>query len=464
MMNHEKLLKNIDKKFLAQWQDIGQGNTELEHLLVQLEQNVAVIKKLNDEKKGLSAKIGQLKKAGSDIGDLISQQQTLKQQLGDEKTKKNDLTDSIKRFFAENSKTLPARYTPTIEDTPTASTIPIKAAKDVDTTRIIEFLDTHPLTTPYHYPRWQTLFQEVFGQEDTSLVAVDEHNQVLGVLPLTLLSSQLFGRFVVSIPYFNYGGPLTHHADVEAALLQHAIELTQTLKAEHLELRELSARENYQVKQEKVSMIRALPATTEQFSLEIDTKLRAQINRSKHLSPIFKTGKHELLNDFYKVFSRNMRDLGTPVYTKEFFNAVLNAWLDKAFLAVVYLEQKPVACAFLMGYRDVLEIPWASALKETNSIGINMFMYHSILNHAVELKYQCFDFGRSSKDSGTFKFKKQWGAEPIQNYWNYWLPQGQELPQINPNNPKYKLFIQGWKKMPVFMANVLGPHIVKNIP
>ena len=189
-----------------------------------------------------------------------------------------------------------------------------------------------------------------------------------------------------------------------------------------------------------------------------------KINRSKLDMPSIKFGKEELIIDFYKVFSTNMRDLGTPVYSKEFFYRVIDAWYDKTHIVVVYINKRPVACALLLGFKEMLEIPWASALKKTNKIGINMYMYWNILNFAIDNGYDFFDFGRSSKDSGTYKFKKQWGAKPYQNYWNYWLSEGKELPQINPNNTKYKLLISSWKKLPLFISNILGPTIVKNIP
>ena len=128
------------------------------------------------------------------------------------------------------------------------------------------------------------------------------------------------------------------------------------------------------------------------------------------------------------------------------------------------MGKRPVAAAFLLGYKDTLEIPWASTIKDVNHLSVNMLLYWEVLKFAVDNQYQYFDFGRSSKDSGTFRFKQQWGAIPKQCYWHYWLKNNAEMPSLNPNNPKYKLVISLWKKLPVSVTKYIGPNIVKSLP
>jgi len=128
------------------------------------------------------------------------------------------------------------------------------------------------------------------------------------------------------------------------------------------------------------------------------------------------------------------------------------------------LNDKPIGAAFLIGFQKKLEIPWASTIKKYNSLGINMLMYWEILKYAIENGYQVFDFGRSSLNSGTYRFKKQWGAKPLQLYWHYWLKDGEELPKLNTSNKKYKFAINVWKQLPIFITNWAGPKIVKNLP
>jgi FemAB-related protein (PEP-CTERM system-associated) len=159
-----------------------------------------------------------------------------------------------------------------------------------------------------------------------------------------------------------------------------------------------------------------------------------------------------------------MHDLGTPVYSKQFFNEMLNTFKENTHIAVVRLNGEAVGAGFLVGNNGKLEIPWASTLRKVNHLGVNMYLYWNILKLAIEKNFQVFDFGRSSKNSGTLKFKKQWGGHEKQLYWYYDLSQGEKLPDLNPNSEKFKAAIQIWKKMPVVLTNWIGPSIVKNLP
>jgi FemAB-related protein (PEP-CTERM system-associated) len=159
-----------------------------------------------------------------------------------------------------------------------------------------------------------------------------------------------------------------------------------------------------------------------------------------------------------------MRDLGTPVYAKSFFRHILDRFPHACCLIIIRHENRPVAAAFLMGHRGTLEIPWASTLRDVNHLSINMLLYWEVLKYAIDNNYRLFDFGRSSKDAGTYRFKQQWGAQPRQCYWHYWLKQGTNLPALNPGNPRYALAIKIWRQIPLFLTTWLGPLIVKNLP
>jgi FemAB-related protein (PEP-CTERM system-associated) len=172
----------------------------------------------------------------------------------------------------------------------------------------------------------------------------------------------------------------------------------------------------------------------------------------------------ELLDDFYRVFAHNMRDLGTPVYGKQWFSNVLQHPGLNAFVLVIYVNKKPVSCAFLVNHGRLMEIPWASTVKSANRYNANMWMYRQVLAFAIDQGCQYFDFGRSTLDAGTFKFKKQWGAEPCQNYWYCLLPENAAKPELNPDNPKLKLFIALWKFMPVWLTKIIGPAVIRGIP
>lgn len=326
------------------------------------------------------------------------------------------------------------------------------------------YVDQHEQSGVYHLSLWKDLLAEVFGSNSHYLAAVTDDGDICGVLPIVHFKSRLFGNFAVSMPYFNHGGLLSDNKEAESILLNHVITLSNSLGASHIELRELHPRDDsWQCKSEKVLMCLNLPNDPDILWKSIGAKRRSQIKRPDREGVSVKVGGQNLLDDFYDVFSRNMRDLGTPVYTKKLFNSILAALPEKAHIVAIYLNNTPVAAAFLIGHKQTIEIPWASSLREFNRFGTNMRLYWEVLKFSITQDYKVFDFGRSTIDGSTYKFKKQWGSEPRQCYWNYWLAEGCELPQLNPQNQKYRLAIEGWKKLPLPIANIFGPHIVKHL-
>jgi len=327
------------------------------------------------------------------------------------------------------------------------------------------YVDSCEQASVYHLSGWKGVLSSAFHCKCHYLPAISAAGDVVGILPLVHFKNPLFGNFLVSMPYFNHGGLLSNDAEAEDALLNHVVHLAQELGVSHIELREFHGRKgDWQVKDEKVLMLLDLPSDPDVLWKSIGSKRRSQIKRPDREGASVRTGGLELLDDFYAVFSRNMRDLGTPVYSRALFSEILKSFPNDAFMVVIYLNEMPVAAAFLVGHKKTIEIPWASSLREYNRLGTNMKLYWEVLKFSISRGYDVFDFGRSTMDGPTYKFKKQWGSQPKQCYWNYWLAEGNELPQLNPHNPKYKMAIAGWKKLPLFVANRLGPHIVKHLP
>jgi FemAB-related protein (PEP-CTERM system-associated) len=175
-------------------------------------------------------------------------------------------------------------------------------------------------------------------------------------------------------------------------------------------------------------------------------------------------GREELLDSFYDVFSENMRDLGTPVYAKAFFENMLGEFPGRTWIGVVRSGGRPVAAGILAGFRERLEIPWASSLRQFNRFSPNMLLYWTCLEFGCANGFRQFDFGRSTPNEGTYRFKEQWGAQPWPLHWFYWLPKGRPMPQVNPRNPKYRAAIGVWQHLPVSVTRLIGPSIVKYIP
>jgi FemAB-related protein (PEP-CTERM system-associated) len=176
------------------------------------------------------------------------------------------------------------------------------------------------------------------------------------------------------------------------------------------------------------------------------------------------SGTSDVVGEFYQVFAENMRDLGTPVYSRRLFDRVLAEFGDRARVFVVRLADRPIAGAVAMTFRDTVLVPWASALRSFRALCPNMLLYWSMLEHAVRYGIRRFDFGRSSPGGGTHQFKLQWGAVEHPLYWEYLLLDHSSVPDHGPTNPKFQTAIALWKRSPLWLTNAVGPHIVRFIP
>jgi serine/alanine adding enzyme len=213
----------------------------------------------------------------------------------------------------------------------------------------------------------------------------------------------------------------------------------------------------------KVAMVLPLPSAADALWSALDRKVRNQVRKAEKSGLVAEVGNAALLREFYKVFAHNMRDLGTPVYSRRLFEAVLALFPDRARVTVVRQGSRAVAGAIAWRWRDRVEVPWASSLREFNALAPNNLLYWTILQQAIADGATQLDFGRSTPDEGTFHFKKQWGAAPHALCWEYDVLDG-GLPDQSPKNPKFGLAIRAWQRLPLAVANALGPHIVRAIP
>jgi FemAB-related protein (PEP-CTERM system-associated) len=327
------------------------------------------------------------------------------------------------------------------------------------------YVASHPQATNYHRAAWRKVIERSFGHRTHYLAAIDGAGRIRGVLPLVHMSSSLFGSFLVSLPFFNYGGVLADSAAAEQMLIGEAGRLRAQLGAAHVELRHRDTTVGtLPAKQHKVTMILGLESSVEAQWKGFNAKLRNQIRKPEKSGLEPQLGGTELLDGFYDVFARNMRDLGTPVYAKDFFRNVLHEFPETTRIVAVAYQGKIIAAGIATWFRDTLEIPWASSISDYKSMCPNNMLYWEAIKLAIGKGFTRLDFGRSTPEEGTFNFKKQWGAEPIQLNWQYLLPEGSSLPELNPKNPKFEMAIRVWQKLPLPVTRILGPHIVKNIP
>lgn len=340
----------------------------------------------------------------------------------------------------------------------------VRAVSEADAAAWDQFVDGSTNASLYHRYAWRTLLQDVFKLE-THYLGAFRDSELTGVLPLVRQKSRIFGDYLVSMPYFNYGGLVGADAVSVQALLRAAHDTGKRLGVEHVELRHVGEPVlDLPARTDKVSMLLDLPDSPESLRAGLKAKVRAQIKRPEREGISCVEGGEELLPRFYGVFARNMRDLGTPVYPMRFFQQVLRRFPDQARVFVAELSGKNVAAGLVLGHRGVLEIPWASSLREANRLGVNMYLYWRVLSWAIHAGYHSFDFGRCSVDAGTYRFKRQWGSRPVQLNWHYLLYGNREVPQLNHSNPKYQALIGLWKRQPVFLANAVSPLLARHLP
>lgn len=328
-----------------------------------------------------------------------------------------------------------------------------------------EFVLAQDDATVYHLSGWSHAIKEVFGHKTYFVEARDANSTLVGILPLVWQRS-LIGSFTVSLPCFNYGGALCNNdAALRRTLMNCARDLATSLGCSYLEVRDqVPHEEDWITRTDKVSMVMALPDSAEALGRALGSKIRSQIRRADRENCGVRCGSKELLSEFYDVFSRNMRDLGTPVYPRRFFAALLDRFPELCRIVIIYRGRQPAAAAFLVTWRANTEIPWAACRSDAKPLGFNMKLYWEVLCESIANGSTTFDFGRSTVSSGTYRFKQQWGAKAKQLYWHCWGRTFQEALARSEQGRMTRLAIAAWKRLPLSVANVLGPVVSPGLP
>ncbi len=360
----------------------------------------------------------------------------------------------------------------------------IKYYKSSDREIWDNYVKNHPNGTLYHLPGWKNVIERTYGHRSYYLMAEksheDEIQQIVGILPLFHIKHFLFGNSLISIPFFDMAGILADDDKIEKALLTEVIQLGQRLGVDIIELRHtqplsclrkptlpnLTEPTNpikVATKSHKVRMLLPLPETSEILWGSFKSKQRNKIKKPLRADVKTLIGGEELLEDFYDVFSINMRDLGSPVHSKNLFKNVLREFPTKARVVMAYKNDKAVACGFFIGFKNVMENPWSSFLRGYSRLRPNYLLYWTMLQYASDYGFSFFDFGRSSPDEGTYKFKTQWGAKPEPLYWNYVKLSGKSINNVSTDKSRFDHLIYLWQKLPVNLTKVIGPLIRKYI-
>lgn len=342
----------------------------------------------------------------------------------------------------------------------TLSTIVIQ--EETDLARWNAFVDSCAESTFCHQGGWRAIMRDVLGHQCSYLSATDDSG-IRGVLPLVRVKSPL-GHYLISVPFLNDGGPIGDES-AKAALVDYALAEAKRSGAGLLELRSRTPLSGPLASSfRKVGVHLLLPATTaELWEKTFKAKLRSQVRRPAKEGMTARSGMQEL-DAFYRVFSRNMRDLGTPVLPRAFFERVGAEFGDRAMFTAVYSSAGvPVAASCCLIWRDEMEVTWASSLREYNHQSPNMLLYATMMELAIARGIRLFNFGRSSPGAATHKFKLQWGGQDVSLPWAYWSRR--ELSGTpSGDSPAFQLAIKVWQRLPLAVANRLGPYISRAFP
>ncbi len=325
------------------------------------------------------------------------------------------------------------------------------------------FVESDPNSTFCHQYGWKEIMRDVLGHESLYLAATDDDGTWRGVLPLVRVRS-ILGHYLISLPFLNDGGPLGDNA-ARQSLVEYAVIEAEQSGAGLLEFRarsDLPGPVNPVYR--KVSVQLTLPSSTEEFwTTTLRAKLRAQIRRPVKEGMVFRCGVEEM-HSFYQVFARNMRDLGTPVLPRAFFEKVADTFGSRALFAAVYTKAGvPVAGACCLLWRKELEATWASSLRDFNHLSPNMLLYSRLMEEAIDRDIEIFNFGRCSPDGSTHRFKRQWGGSDVPLPWPSWSRE----PSIgvpSADRPLYRLAVTAWRHVPMVVANRVGPMLARLLP
>lgn len=324
------------------------------------------------------------------------------------------------------------------------------------------FVQACPDATFFHRAAWQSILRNVF-RHPTYFLYAEEDGKIEGVLPLAHIKSRLFGNSLIALPFAVYGGVAATTPEAATALEQEAQSLARKLDVDHLEFRNIQPRHaDWPTQDLYVTFRKAILADVEANMQAIPRKQRAMVRKGINNGLVSTVDRKS--DRFFKLFADNVHRHGTPALPKRYFDTLLRVFGDDCeILTVTTPDGKPLSSVLSFYFRDEV-LPYYAGDDETaRNFAANDFKYWELMRRSCERGFKVFDYGRSKVGTGPYSFKKNWGFEPQALHYEYCLYTRDSIPQNNPNNAKYKLLIETWRRMPIGLANLIGPHIVRNL-
>jgi len=344
----------------------------------------------------------------------------------------------------------------------------IRLADNADQSSWDAYVLRHPQGLAYQMYAWKKAVEQAYGFRGAYLLA-EEQGVVCGVLPLIHLKAPFLGggRFV-SLPYCDAGGVIADDPVIGNALVTSAEALTREKHVRGIELRQSSPLNatlpRYRLHTGKVRMVLVLPGDSDRLLAGLKSKLRSQLKKPLRDGLTVRLGGADLVDEFYQIFAENMRDLGSPVHSKGWLQAVVGHFGERARIGVVYTpEGFPVAAGVILLHPRTVSVPWASSLRRFNRLNPNMLLYWSFLAFAADGGFAQFDFGRSTPAEGSYRFKEQWGAEPFPLYWEDRLRRDEKKKYGFLGGAGRKSAEAIWSRLPLQATKAIGPMLRRHI-
>jgi len=334
--------------------------------------------------------------------------------------------------------------------------VEIREFSDADLERWNRFVESRADGTFFHLAEWRQVIEGAFGHRTHYLYA-ERDGEIAAVLPLVHVRSRLFGNALSSTPFCVYGGILASDRQAGVALEREAVRRAEDLGVDHLEMRNREAQQDWPTKDLYVTFRRPIDPDPDANLKAIPRKQRAMVRKG------MKAGlASEIDQDvarFFRAYSTSVRNLGTPVFPRRYFRLLKEVFGDRCEVLVVVKDIEPVCAVMSFYFRDEVLPYYGGGGDRARDLKGNDFMYWEVMRRAAERGFRTFDYGRSKRETGSYHFKKNWGFEPQPLHYQYRLVRATRIPEVNPMNPKYRLFINAWKRLPLPVANSLGPLI-----
>lgn len=323
------------------------------------------------------------------------------------------------------------------------------------------YLDSRADATFFHLAAWQTVIEQAFGHKTYYLYA-EQDEQIVGVLPLVHINSLLFGNTLVSNAFCVYGGIIADNEVAFNALKNEAQALARELNVDCLEMRNRVQRHpDWPHKSLYVTFRKVLDTDHEKNMNAIPRKQRAMVRAGIKAGLV--SVIDESIDRFYDAYSESVRNLGTPIFPKRYFRILRDVFGERCEILTIEHQGQAVASVMNFYFRDEVLPYYGGGTDAARDLKANDFMYWEVMRRSVDRGCRVFDYGRSKLDTGSYRFKKHWGFEPEPLFYEVDLVKAETIPEINPLNPKYRLFIAAWKRLPLPVSQCIGPWLAKDL-